>query len=116
MNRFIDSESNASDNYSNFESSGPDFDYMLSSLDASIQGQPSQEEIQPSIGQFLGDLQRDLEALIASQVEKIAKQRRESRLSVMYNAKEAVSDIDSGKLFLSFKDIGHELSRLESVS
>ncbi|KAJ3364608.1 hypothetical protein HDU91_002496 [Kappamyces sp. JEL0680] len=91
-----------------------DFDSMLSSLDSSIETQNSNPVILGAdLGQFLGDMQRDLETLISAQLEKTAKQRRESRLSVMYNEKEVDPDIDSEQLFLAFKASGNELSRLE---
>ena len=74
-----------------------DFDGMLVSLDSSIAG------TQP-VDQVLGDLERDIESLLAAQLGKATDQRRRSRLSKLYASKHGEDvDVDSDKLFETFR-------------
>jgi hypothetical protein len=87
-----------------------DYDSMLHTLDQSINNNLQE----PTVYQVFDDLERDIENIIAAQLEKASENRRRSRLSQIYNS-EKKDDIDAEKLFADLKNTGSDLNRLESV-
>jgi hypothetical protein len=87
-----------------------DYDSMLHTLDQSINNNLQE----PTVYQVFDDLERDIENIIATQLEKASENRRRSRLSQIYNSQKK-DDIDAEKLFDELKNTGSDLNRLESV-
>jgi hypothetical protein len=89
-----------------------DYDGMLHLLDRSIENNLQE----PNVYQIFEDLERDIEMILAAQLEKASDSRRRSRLSQLYQKQnKGNDDVDAEKIFEGLKNTGAELNRLENV-
>jgi hypothetical protein len=102
---------NGHDTGSPMKDSAFSFETMLSNLDLAI----SNNGQEPTVGQVLGNLEKDIEALLSAQLSKATEHRRRSRLSQLYNSRNPEDDIDSERLFEYLKQTGDSFSKLEEV-